>query len=355
MMELEFFQIIKRKDVVSLKVNSSVIALMAAGMIPALGSVEYPAKPVNQIEISSEIMNRNVSKKNEIKPREFGDVFLKEDFDSIYHQTSREFKKALTLDQFKDVAQSFNHGVQGYNLETSLPISKKVKQYIWLDRERTKGISVVFDRQHTIVGLNLIPLVSNPESDRQFTKNDYIMPIKDKWLVFWGGTNQLVNYHYATENQRYAYDLVIMKKRQTYHGDPKKNDHYYAFGKDVISPEDGKIVKVVDGIKDNVPGEMNPDQPAGNHVIIEHKNGEYSMLAHFKQDSIEVKEGEYINKGDKIGLCGNSGNSSEAHIHFQVMDSPNFFSSNSIRIRFEDSSNPIRGDFVYPVNRVKKR
>lgn len=69
---------------------------------------------------------------------------------------------------------------------------------------------------------------------------------------------------------------------------------------------------------------MNESQPAGNYVILEHSNKEYSLLAHFKQHSIMVNEGDIVKQGQNIGLCGNSGNSSEPHIHFQVMDSPDY-------------------------------
>ncbi|MDI2588491.1 M23 family metallopeptidase [Psychrobacillus sp. NEAU-3TGS] len=102
------------------------------------------------------------------------------------------------------------------------------------------------------------------------------------------------------------------------------NNNFYAFGEDIVAPGDGKIVKVVDGLKDNIPGEMDTNNLAGNYVVIEHANKEFSMIAHFKQNSILVKVGEVVTEGQLIGKCGNSGNSSEPHIHFQVMDSPDF-------------------------------
>ncbi|KAB7707093.1 hypothetical protein F9802_08765 [Bacillus aerolatus] len=120
------------------------------------------------------------------------------------------------------------------------------------------------------------------------------MPVKEKWFVFWGGANQFFNYHYVIESQRYAYDLIIMKNGESYHESPDKNENYYAFSKKITAPAEGKVVKVLDGIKDNVPGETDPIWPEGNTVVIEHEGGEYSMLAHFKQDSILVEEGHVI-------------------------------------------------------------
>ncbi|RJS59266.1 hypothetical protein CJ483_03615 [Bacillus sp. PK3_68] len=167
-------------------------------------------------------------------------------------------------------------------------------------------------------------------------------------VCFLGGTNQFINYHYVYADQRYAYDLIIMKDGQSYSGPVKENESYYAFNKEIIAPAEGKIVKIVDGIKDNVPGEFNPEPPEGNCVIIEHKNNEYSMLAHLKQSSILVSEGDFVQQGEVIGVCGNSGNSSEPHLHFQVMNSINYLKGQSIRIRFENGLEPIQGDFVSP-------
>lgn len=74
-------------------------------------------------------------------------------------------------------------------------------------------------------------------------------------------------------------------------------------------------------------------EPAGNVIIIEHTNHEYSMVAHLKKNSCLVQQGDTVKQGDVIALCGNSGNSSEAHIHFQVMDAPDFLNCQSLRIR----------------------
>ena len=160
-------------------------------------------------------------------------------------------------------------------------------------------------------------------------------------------TNEFVNYHYVYENQRYAYDLVKVQDGQSYEKSPIQNENYYAFDQDIIAPADGKVVKVVDGIKDNVPGEMDERNAAGNYVVFEHANNEFSMIAHFKKNSILVKSGDIVTEGQLIGKCGNSGNSSEAHIHFQVMDSQDIVYGKSIRILFKDGNEPIQGDTIF--------
>ncbi|KOS68640.1 hypothetical protein AEA09_08840 [Lysinibacillus contaminans] len=286
--------------------------------------------------------------KEYINPDNFGNKFINREFQVIYGQTSEEFQELVTLDQFTDMAASFNSGIEYYSLECRTSLNNYVTQYLWLDDKREKELRVSFDNSNTILGIYLGAFFSYPESDRNYTKNTYIMPITDKWLVTWGGAIEFLNYHYIYENQRYAYDLVIMKNGHSYKDSINENENYYAFNRNIVAPEDGKVVKVLEGIKDNVPCEMNSSQPEGNCVIIEHKNNEYSMLAHLKQNSIVVNEGEVVKQGQLIGLCGNSGNSSEAHLHFQVMNSSDYLNGQSIRIRFLDELEPIQGDFVSP-------
>jgi murein DD-endopeptidase MepM/ murein hydrolase activator NlpD len=79
---------------------------------------------------------------------------------------------------------------------------------------------------------------------------------------------------------------------------------------------------VIEGVRDNTPGSMNPYSAVGNCVVIEHREDEFSVLAHFKQGSIKVKAGDAVKRGQVLGLCGNSGNSSEPHIHYHLQHSP---------------------------------
>ncbi|MBK3493610.1 M23 family metallopeptidase [Viridibacillus sp. YIM B01967] len=78
--------------------------------------------------------------------------------------------------------------------------------------------------------------------------------------------------------------------------------------------------------------------------MLEHSNKEYSLLAHFKEHFIMVNEGDAVKKDQIIGLCRNSGNSSEPHVHFQVMDSSDYMNCQSIRIRCNDGLEPIQGE-----------
>src|SRR5699024_5842926 len=215
------------------------------------------------------------------------------------------------------------------------------------DARAYKVITAVFDNDGIIQGLQFTLLSNYHETDEIYTKTVFDVPFQGEWLVFWGGLNSLVNYHYDYENQRYAYDFVMMIDDSSYDGGPALNNSYYTFGKVCLAPAGGRIVAIKKDVKDNESvGALNEGQPLGNYVIIDHGNEEYSYLVHFKYQSIEVNLGDKINRGDLLGLVGNSGNSSEPHIHFHVADSPDPMTSKSIRINFERTEEFIQGDFV---------
>ncbi|MFF5994904.1 M23 family metallopeptidase [Lysinibacillus sp. KU-BSD001] len=280
-----------------------------------------------------------------IDPEQFGTHFYQGDYEMIYDQAITPFRELVSLEQFVELAASFNQGVASYQLAYRISIESLI-HYVWLDDQKVKAIDVFFDEQWIIHSLSVKPYVTYPSSDKLYTQNSYCMPVKGEWFVVWGGTNEFINYHYAYENQRYAYDLVQVQNGVSYKDTPLRNENFYAFNQPIFAPADGKVVKVLDGLKDNVPGEMDSSNPAGNYVIIEHKHQEYSLLAHLKQSSIVVNEGDMVKEGQCIGRCGNSGNSSETHLHFHIMDCADFTKAKSIRIRFKDGKEPIQGDVV---------
>jgi len=179
---------------------------------------------------------------------------------------------------------------------------------------------MALDLNGKINGFTIVPHKDEnlPKLERNRTK--MILPFKEEWFVVWGGTTVAENYHVAYENQKGAYDLLIVKDKSTHKGSSDKNENYYVFGKDVIAPCDAKVVKVVTGVIDNIPGQMNPKQATGNTVVLETSQNEFIVFAHFKEKSIVVKEGQEVKQGDLLGQCGNSGNSTEPHLHLSLQN-----------------------------------
>ena len=162
------------------------------------------------------------------------------------------------------------------------------------------------------------------------------LPFEGEWTVFWGGRTVEENYHAAHRDQRFALDLVITEDNLTHRDDGSANEHYYCFDAPLFAPAAGEVVAAVDGVPDNVPGEMNADSPLGNYVILDHGHDEYSVLAHFKQGTVAVKAGDRVEAGAELGRCGNSGNSSEPHLHLHVQNGPTPFDADGLPARFCD-------------------
>lgn len=151
-------------------------------------------------------------------------------------------------------------------------------------------------------------------------------PLKGPQIVWstFGGTAMTHN-GYA----HYCYDFVSAgEDGKHYTGDRNKLDHHHIFGAPVYAAGPGEVVSVTDGFDDNPVGSYSGD---GNYVTIDH--GDYqSFYVHFKKNSIQVKEGQSVKKGQVIGLGGNSGMSSEPHLHFCIYG--NFKERISVPFRF---------------------
>ncbi len=74
----------------------------------------------------------------------------------------------------------------------------------------------------------------------------------------------------------------------------------------------------------------------GNHVILELGGGELVLLAHLRAGSLRVRPGERVGTGQPVGECGNSGNSTQPHLHLQVMDSADLLAARGLPVAFRD-------------------
>ncbi len=127
--------------------------------------------------------------------------------------------------------------------------------------------------------------------------------------------------------QRFAIDWVqVGSDSATYTGDRKDNKSYHAYGSEVLAVADAVVVTTKDGIPQNVPGENSRAVPmtietiGGNHIILDLGQGRYAFYAHLQPGSLRVKAGDHVMRGQVLALLGNSGNSTEPHLHFHVSD-----------------------------------
>ncbi|KOY15600.1 hypothetical protein AMS66_16030 [Paenibacillus xylanivorans] len=272
-----------------------------------------------------------------VTPDNFIDTLMKGSKDVIYNQFSLELKEEVTLEQFKEATDNFLKDVTSWDQVVNAKMNN-LAEHAWRDQTGTKGVRVYFTEDNQIVSLSIQPLETHEDTDLKLTQTEFKLPMKGEWYVFWGGNDVLSNYHYEHETQRYALDIIRAKKGFSYDGDSQLNESYYAYGEPLHAAADGTVVEIKNDISDNTPGVMNAEEPAGNFVVIDHGHGEYSITAHIKEGTISVKKGDKVKQGDLIGELGNSGNSSEAHLHFQVSDGPDLFTSRSVNIRWADQS-----------------
>jgi hypothetical protein len=280
-----------------------------------------------------------------LMPDDLPKALLDGNYKEIYTRFKQPLKDAVSEADFEKTGKEFTKGIHTLEKSSSMLLNGYDRR-TWVSDAGNKGLLGMFDPDGVITAIQVQELTSTPETDKKLSKHEYALPFEGEWYVFWGGENVLVNYHYELEIQRYAYDFIQAKDHFSYKGDPLKNESYYAFGKEIIAPADGTVVSVVNDIIDNEPvGVMNPNQPTGNIVVIDH-GGEYSHLAHLKKGSATVNPGDKVNKGDVIGLTGNSGNSSEPHLHFQLSDGADLFTARSINVKWENEMKPIQGETI---------
>jgi murein DD-endopeptidase MepM/ murein hydrolase activator NlpD len=130
--------------------------------------------------------------------------------------------------------------------------------------------------------------------------------------------------------QRFAIDWVQLNAARdaTHDGDGKQNKNYSAWGKKALAVADATVVAVKDGIPENVPGiasravPITLDTVGGNYVVLDLGGKRYAFYGHLQPKSLRVKAGERVKRGQVLGLVGNSGNSTEPHLHFHVADAP---------------------------------
>jgi peptidase M23-like protein len=142
--------------------------------------------------------------------------------------------------------------------------------------------------------------------------------------------------------QRFAIDFVkVADDDKTFKGDQLKNESYYAEGVDALAVANGTVVEVKDSIPENVPGANSRAVPitletvGGNHVVIDIGGGYYAFYAHLKPGSLKVKLGDKVTRGQVIGLVGNTGNSTEPHLHFHVADGISPLGSEGVPYRLD--------------------
>ena len=145
-----------------------------------------------------------------------------------------------------------------------------------------------------------------------------------RFAVLQGGGAAALNYHRAFPAQAYATDIVALNQRgRRARGlRPGALDAYEIYDRDVIAPCDGIVLEMLDGAPDALIGQGDLLRPAGNHVLlfcVVDRVEITLLLAHLRPGSVVVAYGDQVRRGTLLGRVGNSGNSTEPHLHIHAV------------------------------------
>ncbi len=192
------------------------------------------------------------------------------------------------------------------------------------------------------------------------TKSNYIFPIRGRVQIL----NMPLNYlhHRQAQSQEFGFDILNVRmdkdsKLQSAKkpGSAKLSD-YYIYRQKIVASADGEVVELADAYpeKETISPANWSDEKSGkvfdrltktigrrnaivgNYLVIQYGPKEFAMYGHLSQHSMKVKVGDKVKAGQVIALVGSTGNSTEPHLHFQLMDSKDFMAANGLPIMFTD-------------------
>ena len=165
-------------------------------------------------------------------------------------------------------------------------------------------------------------------------------PLKGaNWIAADGPSNDADNHHRrgvvildgrAIDSRRYAIDWKKVKDSVSFSGDPRNVHSYFCYGEKVFAVADGLVIRVKDGLPNNIPGHGEAFHPAipltfktlpGNNITIDLGNGHFAYYMHLQPGSLRVKAGDRVHKGQLLACIGASGDAREPHLHFEVTNS----------------------------------
>jgi len=292
------------------------------------------------------------------------EAFLRNDLQPLWEEMTPEMEGALVspkeLERFRTELET-RYGIEE---EVTDEETRREGSYVVYQRTsrwtRSKApilMQWTTDSEGKIAGF-FVREISFPAESRFLdydTKASLRLPFDGEWFVFWGGRSYGQNYHVADRAQRFALDLVVRKNGSTRDGPAGNLTSYHCWNRPVLAPADGRVASLVSDLPDQEIGRSDLRNPAGNHVVLDLGNDEYAFLAHMQQDSIEVAAGDQVAAGQMIGRCGNSGNTTEPHLHFHMQTTPNLADGEGLPAFFEDyradgntvmRGQPLRGETV---------
>ncbi|MFF2726933.1 M23 family metallopeptidase [Streptomyces sp. NPDC058008] len=171
-------------------------------------------------------------------------------------------------------------------------------------------------------------------------------PVTGRWVALNSPADKVPSHGTHGYGQTYAIDIVAEPEEgsrppfRPLWPVARPNSDFPAFGAPLVAVADGTVVRAGDGRRDHLSRTSGPALAylmlveasardmagarwiVGNHVVLDLGDGVFAAYAHLRRGSLLVKEGDTVRAGQVLARCGNSGNSTEPHLHFQLMDDP---------------------------------
>ena len=210
---------------------------------------------------------------------------------------------------------------QGIQLSIySLPFNIVVLSFLYVLKLRhNPGEPEEVFIQHHVPEHNLYNRISNKARFNNYRPVAISSPVFGNWTVSQGHNGKITHRGEWKE----AWDFIIVgEDGKQFKDDGNLVQDYYCYDKPIVAPADGLVEEIINDVEDNLIGDSNLKQNWGNSIIIKHDHQLYTQISHIKKDSLKVKKGDTVSKGDVIAQCGNSGRSPYPHIHFQIQSTP---------------------------------
>lgn len=259
-------------------------------------------------------------------------------YDSVYGElkASQKLNDVNVLDKYNS---------------TVIPLSKM----LFLNHVGTNAIDAIKINMNVTGEKGDKELIKIIELEHYKNKKNYIFPIEGEICIVNLPMN--ITQHRACMSQEFAFDVIGQSDVDLASLDRKPNhiSKYYIYHKEVLAIGDGVIIDIGDKFPESKMSDPNITEESrfelfkqltqkiggvnafcGNYIFIDHENGEYSFYAHLSENTICIAKGDRVKQGDIIAKVGNTGNSTDPHLHFQLMDSPVIFKANGLPIMFKN-------------------
>ncbi|MGW8883474.1 M23 family metallopeptidase [Streptomyces sp. NPDC055749] len=196
-------------------------------------------------------------------------------------------------------------------------------------------------------------------------------PVTGRWTALNSPADKVPSHGTHGYGQTYAIDIVAEPEGEEAMVRPafrwlwpvvRRNRDFPAFDAPLLAVADGTVVRASHGQRDHLSRNSGPalaylmlieasvrdmtsaHRIVGNHLVLDLGDGTYAMYAHLRRGSLLVKAGDTVRAGQELARCGNSGNSTEPHVHFQLMDDPDLDVARGVPFTWRGIGVPANGE-----------